>query len=124
MPEENFYESPDNPFRSGRNWYNVDPFHPELLPASGGCYAISFGGQLMYIGQTYNLRQRLRSHRIAWRYITVPRSELIVTSRWGIFPTPAGVKVRFSRRYGDSLMYEARLIRRLCPVLNRDGKRQ
>ncbi len=73
----------------------------------GGCYAIYRGSSLIYIGSTSNLRQRLQSH---WR----------AAARWRTSATePLSIKVKPSRRRGDWLMIEYRLILRLCPKMNR-----
>lgn len=75
------------------------------------CYVLCGGGKAYYIGQTVNFEKRIRRHG------------------WRLFPTGVGtprgfiegavLKVKDCRRqYGDWLMTEARLIRRLNPLWN------
>jgi len=77
------------------------------IPNMPGCYAIYRGRTLVYIGSTQNLNARLENH---WRD----------SKRWGVTPnTPLTIKVRVSRKAGDWLMIEYRLIKRLRPEVNR-----
>jgi hypothetical protein len=73
----------------------------DALPAAG-CYAIYHSGRLVYLGSSANLKTRLSQHLRRQR----DNSEI-------------SVKVAPSRRNGDWLMREYRLIRRLRP---RDNK--
>jgi hypothetical protein len=70
-------------------------------------YVVYLDGQLVYIGQTMNLFQRMFAHgiRLVGGQVITP---------WGT-GKECVVKVSPFRRYGDWLMREARLIRRLQP---------
>lgn len=89
-------------------------------PPSGGCYAIYHDSALVYIGSSCQVRTRIG------RYFRTPpdrprRSQDSVfsgarTAKPGVVVT---VKVTGSRRRGDWLMREYRLIHRLKPRDNR-----
>lgn len=80
-----------------------------------GCYAIYLDEALVYIGQTQNLRRRLRRYGISVEYLR--GRGLVVHTPWATGRTVT-IKVRRSRRFGDWLMAEARLVRRLRPRFN------
>lgn len=110
----------DNTFsekRWQRKWHYTIPIKPYDVPQEPGVYAIYIDRVLVYIGQSTNLFQRLCSYNINFaRY-----SDSIETP-WG-----NGFKVHckysLSSRYGDWLMREARLIRRLQPSGNKRGNK-
>jgi hypothetical protein len=66
-------------------------------PVAAGIYVLIEDGQAVYVGQSRDLRHRLSCH--------MP-------------PEGTVIKVKTSRRYGDWLMDELRLIRRLRPRRN------
>lgn len=72
------------------------------LPPLPCCYCVYVGSELIYIGQTSNLRDRFAYHRANSK-----------------FPKGFSIKARFGDRYGDWAMRELRLIRRLQPPMNR-----
>lgn len=72
------------------------------LPPLACCYCVYVGSELLYIGQTHNLRTRFAQHTGQKK-----------------FPAGFYLKVRFGDRYGDWAMRELRLIRRLQPPMNR-----
>lgn len=75
------------------------PFYFFDAPA---VYAIYDGSKLVYIGSTTGLRYRLKAHRTGiLRKLQNPQ-----------------IKYSFTKHYGDWLMREARLIRRLKPQFN------
>ncbi len=84
------------------------------MPCVACCYAVYFDGALKYIGSTNNLRNRFSGHAFRYSY-----GQSFITP-WGEFPTPLDICIKFkpSRVYGDWLMLEARLIRRLQPMFN------
>lgn len=85
----------------------------DIVPEVGACYAIYLDGELAYIGSTANLRARMGEHGFHYaRY-----AHKIVT-RWGRFDR-VHVKYKAFRRFGEWLMVEARLIRRLSPPFNK-----
>lgn len=88
-------------------------FDLDALPERPGCYAVYCDGELVYIGQSLNVRQRVRAHGIDYA-----RYSNWFTTPWGGFRYVV-VKVRSSQRRGDWLMHEYRLIDRLCPRFNR-----
>ena len=78
-----------------------------------GVYAIYGDGQLLYIWQSENIAKRLLSgHKANYAHY----SNAIILP-WGRFKTVT-IKVKRSRRFGDWLTDEARLIRRLSPPGN------
>jgi excinuclease UvrABC nuclease subunit len=84
------------------------------IPAAAGVYVIYFGEEIVYIGQSNNMRARFARHNVRygyWREIITP---------WGEISADISVtaKIRISRRYGDWAMWELRLIHRLKPKFN------
>lgn len=77
------------------------------IPHASGCYAIFNEGRPIYIGQSENLRTRLRGHR------------LLQTEK-GFMQEDNRVEVRIRVIFapGDWLRREWRLIRRLRPINN------
>jgi excinuclease UvrABC nuclease subunit len=94
-------------------WHLIDPTSYQQLPDLPGCYVIVVAGQPFYIGQSMSIRARFTTYRI--RHSWGSHRERMTP--WGCFEDVV-VKVKFGRRYGDWLMREARLIRRLQPVMN------
>ena len=93
--------------RSGR-WTTANP---KTVPARPGTYALFSGDQLLYIGSSTDLRGRLKEHGYGARWSSRPRKHTA---------TPRlRVKIAESRRPGDWLAREYRLIVRLRPPLNR-----
>lgn len=91
----------------GVRWITFDePFiRRARLPRVPCCYVIyAPDGKLLYVGQTFNVRARFAAHR-----------------REGLFPKDGYIKIRCGEHYGDWLMREARLIRRLRPPMNARG---
>lgn len=88
------------------------------LPNIACCYAVYFDGSLRYIGSTNDLRNRFSGHAFRHSY-----AKSFITP-WGEFDLPLSITIKYSasRRYGDWLMREARLIRRLKPVFNKKLK--
>lgn len=78
-----------------------------------GCYAVYVEGHLAYVGRSFNVRGRLAQHEFRPNFT----GDRTITP-WGSFEK-VSVKIRYARRYGESLMLEARLIRRLAPTFNR-----
>lgn len=107
-------------YRPGRNWCHVDPYRTRPLHRLAGVYAIYINGTLVYVGQSVDIPGRLRSHGIKWKR---RHGKIMLHTRWTGWVSGAriGVKVRASAAYGDWLMREARLIRRLRPAFNRTG---
>lgn len=78
-----------------------------------GVYAIYVDGELVYIGQSVNIRNRLKMHNIRYSY----GNSIIVPWGDGRCKT-CHVKVSYSKKYGDWAMRELRLIKRLKPKFN------
>lgn len=79
--------------------------------AAPGVYVLLQNGRVLYVGQSVNISERLKQHRFVFTLNGIK-------TKWG-FLENAIIKCRKSRAYGDWLMIEARLIRRLKPSLNR-----
>jgi excinuclease UvrABC nuclease subunit len=82
------------------------------FPSLPCCYAIYADGELVYIGQTVDLKSRMANH-VVWN----GTQEQAGKKRWG-HASVLIVKARFSDRLGDWLMREARLISRIKPSGN------
>lgn len=96
-------------------WVSVDYLkNTSGLPRVACCYVIYFNSELKYIGSTNDLRNRFSGHSIRYGYW----NELITP--WGDFPNSTNfiIKYKPSRKYGDWLMLEARLIKKLQPAFN------
>ena len=97
------------------NWRTICPAK-ESPPARPGVYAIFVGGTVVYVGSSLNMKARFVGHRFRYGY-----ARNIITP-WGDFPDDGAssvtCKFRVSRRLGDWLMWEFRLIRRLQPMFN------
>lgn len=79
------------------------------------CYVIYFDSQPIYIGSTNNLRARFLGHSFRYGYAKV------VMTPWGDFDSRMKITIKYrpSKKYGDWLMIEARLIMRLQPIFNK-----
>lgn len=101
-------------WRPGR-WIAFNPIDRFGIPSRPGVYAIYFDGELVYIGQSWNLRERFFMHKFRPAY-----TRGVTITPWG--NTEPGVvvmaKTKLSVRYGDWAMQELRLIRRLKPRFN------
>ena len=90
-----------------------------------GCYAIFANGKPVYIGQSESVRRRIDGYRCA----NVPGQgvdQFDGTTRtpWGEWRWAEGgitAKVKYANKYGEQLMVEARLIRKLRPRFNLRG---
>lgn len=74
------------------------------IPPVPGCYAFYRWRKLYYIGSSVNMRQRIWGH-----------------ANSGRIDKPTHIKFKPTRRYGEWLMVEARLLRRLHPTANIKG---
>jgi hypothetical protein len=107
----------DTPSHRAHRWVTVpDPIRNDrLIPSVPGCYVMNFGGHL-YIGSTTNLHARFSQHGLMYSHGNR------ILSPWGACePDRFRFKYRPSICFGDWLMHEARLIRRLKPSLNVRG---
>jgi excinuclease UvrABC nuclease subunit len=88
------------------------------LPIVSCCYVIYFDGELKYIGSTNSLRNRFSGHSIRYGY----GKELITP--WGEFSQDTNIIIKYkpSTKYGDWLMRECRLIKRIQPSFNQKLK--
>jgi hypothetical protein len=101
----------------GSRWEALDWDHVvgHDFPQDAGVYAFICNGRVVYVGSSVCLARRIKSHGL--RYCVF--SPVIITP-WGRFDSVV-VKLKVSRRYGDWLMDEARLLHRLKPVGNING---
>lgn len=100
-------------------WLSVDYLENRRgLPAVACCYVVYINSELCYIGSTNNLRNRFSGHAFHWGY-----ANNFVTP-WGEYCRPFEFSIKYSpsRKYGDWLMREARLIRRIQPAFNKKLK--
>jgi excinuclease UvrABC nuclease subunit len=109
---------------NGLNWKTICPAR-EDPPALPGVYVIFVNGQVAYVGSSMNMRARFVGHKFRFGFARN------IHTPWGSFPdtSPGGsdavtCKFRTSRRLGDWLMWEFRLIRRLQPIFNARSKRE
>lgn len=77
------------------------------FPDKPAVYAIYDATKLVYIGSTASLQFRFSSHKKLLGKLHFPH-----------------MKISFSRKYGDWVMRELRLIKRLQPESNKDHKRK
>lgn len=103
-----------------KGWHRFDAMRPEHMPRLPACYAVYLDGQLVYIGQTVDLKNRFYEHKFRFGY------GKNIHAPWGSFPDKCvfSVKAKFSGRYGEWAMREIRLIRKLNPSFNSHHKRR
>jgi len=77
-----------------------------------GCYVIFLNGQLGYIGQSKDVKNRMQNHGI-----DIGRYSSQIKTPWGYFKNIL-VKVKYSERCGDWAMWELRLLSKLNPLYN------
>jgi len=96
------------------DWKKIDPTLHWRAPNTPAVYVIYLDGAPVYVGQTTRLRTRLEQHKFNWSY-----AGSLITP-WGRFhgDTKILCKYRLSRRMGDWLMWELRLIWKLQPRYN------
>ena len=111
--------------RTSTRWEEFDPTLPSSAKPAPGCYVIFVGGRAAYVGQSDNVRRRMKNHGMV--NVCGPNHfDGQTLTPWGDFPwsfAPVTGRVRYSRRVGEHLMTEARLIYRLRPEFNRRGHR-
>lgn len=88
-------------------------YRPIVAPRCGCVYVIYLDNELVYIGSTNNMFSRITRHVITQSFETHQ-----IATPWGN-GTRLTIKYKKSRRFGDWLMDEVRLIRRLRPRGNR-----
>lgn len=95
-------------------WIEADPIYSHRLPDVPAVYVFVLDSRYLFVGSTESLRKRMGSHDIRHSH----GGELLTP--WGQCST-VQMRYRQSRRLGDWLMDEFRLIRKLQPVLNCQG---
>lgn len=90
------------------------------IPAGPGVYVFIRDGRVVYVGQSVSLRARLTNYRPT--YLGPPNYGEAAIG-WKYHPIQRGcvLKISESKRWGDWLMRELRLIRRLKPEHNSYG---
>lgn len=90
-------------------WTPFDPVSNGSLPSGAGVYVIYWDDKVVYIGSASSLNARMKAHRCGEP----------------VWMTNSGVRIsgKFCRssKYGEWLMVEARLIRRIKPKFNKRG---
>jgi excinuclease UvrABC nuclease subunit len=94
-------------------WQEIETYRWAQLPHREACYVVFCAGEVIYIGHTFDLRRRMQKHNFRPAYT----SEFITP--WGNIAGRGTIKVAYARKFGESLMIEARLIRKLKPLYNR-----
>ena len=94
------------------------------VPELPGCYALFFAGELVYVGMSNCLRNRLKSHNLR----NVPGPNMFdgwMETPWGNLPWHQGHlsgKLRITSNADDALRIEQKLINRLNPRFNKQGR--
>lgn len=110
--------------KRGTRWESFDPTDPHTIEARPGCYVIYLGGRLVYVGQSENVKRRIKGYRCVNRRGAEDMRDGHTNSPWGPAHWRDGGlrgKVRNAARFGEQLMTEARLIYRIRPPFNRRG---
>lgn len=91
----------------------------DSVPHRPGVYVIYIYDRPVYVGQSSNLALRLRSYKFRYGY------NRNIKTPWGDFHDEAPVYCKFktTRRLGDWLMWEYRLIQKLQPEHNKVSKK-
>lgn len=108
----NYYKRHLGDYAEG--WHRFDALRPSRMPPLPACYAIYWNGELVYVGQSVDLRNRFHLHRFRHGYgnnIHTPWGEAAGTD---VFI----VKAKFCGPYGSWAMREVRLIAKLRPKFN------
>lgn len=100
--------------RRRKQWYSFDLDKMESLPNAPCCYVLYFDRRLVYVGSTESLSKRIKGH------VEYARYSAGYTTAWG-YCNSVIVKAKFPNYYGQWLMTEFRLIRRLKPLFNIKG---
>jgi GIY-YIG catalytic domain-containing protein len=106
------------------HWQPFRPHRPESALSIPGCYVFLWVGTPIYVGQSTNVRRRIKQHNCENVCGEDVHENGWVATPWGNFPWSAGNltgKVKYASRYGEQLMLEARLIRKLKPEGNNRG---
>ena len=99
-------------------WQTISFYKLDSIPANPGVYAIYNESDLVYIGQAVDLLARMRRHR----YVVLGTKE--PSTRWDkdgleVYERKnLRVKYRLSKKVGEWLSAEFRLVSRLQPLLN------
>jgi hypothetical protein len=105
-------------------WLLMDPTYARDCADLPGCYVIYKGPQVLYVGQSESVYRRIRNYRFANHTGSGDVFDGYTMTPWGPFHWRDGKitgKACYPKRYGEHLMLEARLIRRLQPQFNRRG---
>lgn len=101
-------------------WLRCDPsmFGHRVIPRAPGVYVIFHAGRPIYVGQSTDLRTRVLSYNFR------PGYSRVVLTPWGPLDDDGSFHCRYrvSRKRGDWLMWEFRLIVRLKPQFNKSMK--
>lgn len=89
------------------------------LPNVSCVYVIYIDDKLVYIGSTYNLRNRYCGNEIRYGFAKN------IHTRWGSFNDDTKITLKYKpiKRFGFWLALEARLIRKLQPIFNKKLKK-
>jgi hypothetical protein len=107
-----------------KRWQKFDPTARWDCRDAPGCYVIYRGGVIVYVGQSESIRRRLTDYRFQNRPGADDMFSGHTRTPWGEWRWAEGKitgKVFYARKFGEQLMVEARLIRRIKPLLNRRG---
>jgi hypothetical protein len=105
----------------GHRWSTY--FYHDLpsLPESPGTYVAYSALWVAYVGESSSLRSRWQQHALKVIGYDADRQPILSHRDWGTIGE-FRLKVRLERRYGERLMREARLIRKLRPKFNRSDR--
>jgi excinuclease UvrABC nuclease subunit len=99
-------------------WKEYDPMSCHLLPDIPCVYCLKLNGLVVYVGSTIRLRSRFYEHKIQHGY-----AKNIVLPWLSVGnDTEITLKVKSSKKYGDWVMDEMRLIKKLSPIYNKMHK--
>jgi len=109
------------PYRRAGRWRTIDLLSQyDAIPREPGVYVFIRDRRVVYVGMSANLHARLAAYRPRRRpvdYDTDDHSPVLHPYADGSI-----LKISVSRRYGDWLMRELRLIRKLRPLHNLAGR--
>ena len=110
-----------------KRWREFDPTWPRSCEDAAGVYVLMHGLRVMYVGQSESVYRRIRNYRFENYAGTGDAREFHdghTATPWGNWRWADGAvvgKVCYANRYGEHLMIEARMIRRLQPIHNLRG---
>lgn len=104
----------ETPEKLRKNWKVICLPNDDLyLPKEPCVYVVFAEDELMYVGSTRNICNRIRGHKINYA-----RYSAFINTPWGQF-RKVTIKYRVERELGEAAMAEIKLLNKLQPKKNK-----